>query len=271
MYNRLFTKILDSSIWLEADATRLVWITLLAAMDEDGFAAFSSVENLSRRANIPLDDTKRAVTILESPDKFNNDDEFEGRRIERIENGWMVLKAPVYRNLLTREIQREQTRLRVAKHREKRKDVTNAALQNVTGVSVTVSEHSIAEHKGTKVPFAPTQTIVWSRAEGFTGITKEIHQRWRIAYPACNIDRQLASMDEWLRANPKKAKKKNWHRFVTNWLEGKQERGGDAPSFRRAKEFDPNVSERERDRDDKMEKAQASVDAIVENMSKTQR
>jgi hypothetical protein len=41
MYNRLFTKILDSSIWLEADTTRIVWITMLASMDEDGFAPFS--------------------------------------------------------------------------------------------------------------------------------------------------------------------------------------------------------------------------------------
>ena len=34
MYNKLFTKILDSSIWLAPDPVRLVWITLLAAMDE---------------------------------------------------------------------------------------------------------------------------------------------------------------------------------------------------------------------------------------------
>jgi hypothetical protein len=146
MYNRLFTKILDSSIWLEADTTRLVWITLLAAMDEDGFAPFSSVENLSHRANIPLNATVTAVTILESPDKFNPNDEFEGRRIERMENGWLVLKAPLYRSLLTREIQREQTRLRVAKHREKKKAVTKSALPNVTAVTCNTSEHSKAKH-----------------------------------------------------------------------------------------------------------------------------
>ena len=32
MYNKLFTKILDSTIWLEDDATRLVWITFLAVI-----------------------------------------------------------------------------------------------------------------------------------------------------------------------------------------------------------------------------------------------
>jgi hypothetical protein len=121
VYNRLFTKILDSSIWLEADATRIVWITLLAAMDEDGYAAFSCNENLSRRANVPMEALSRALLILESPDQYNPDDEFDGRRIEKVQGGWMVLKAPYYRNLLSREIAREQNRVRVKRHRAKSK------------------------------------------------------------------------------------------------------------------------------------------------------
>lgn len=144
MYNKLFTKILDSSIWLEADTTRLVWITFLASMDEDGFCAFSSIENLSRRANITLEDTKKAVIVLESEDKFSNQDEFQGRRIERVENGWIVLKAPYYRSILTREIQREKTRLRVQKHRSKDKNVTNGTLPNVTNVTDTNVTHAEA-------------------------------------------------------------------------------------------------------------------------------
>ena len=113
-------------------------------MDEDGFAALSSVENLSRRANIPLEETEQAVKILESPDKFNNKDEFEGRRIERVENGWIILKAPHYRSILSREVAREQTRIRVANWREKQKGVTNQTLPNVT--SVTVTQQSRAKH-----------------------------------------------------------------------------------------------------------------------------
>lgn len=137
MYNRLFTKILDSSIWLEKDTTRIVWITLLAAMDEDGFAAFSCNENLSRRANVPMERLVEALNVLESPDAYNPNDEYEGRRIEKVPNGWLVLKAPVYRSMMSREIQREQTRIRVAEHRAKQKPVTNKTLQNVTNVTVT--------------------------------------------------------------------------------------------------------------------------------------
>ncbi len=144
MYNRLFTKILDSSIWLESDATRIVWITLLAAMDEDGFAPFSCNENLARRANVPIEALESALETLQSPDKFNPNQEFEGRRIERVESGWMVIKAPHYRSLLTREIAREQTRIRVQKHRAK-SNVTNQSLQNVTDTECNTSEHSKAE------------------------------------------------------------------------------------------------------------------------------
>jgi hypothetical protein len=60
MYNKLFTKILDSSIWLEPQATRLVWITLLAAMDEDGFCPFASGLNLARRAKMTPNEPRRS-------------------------------------------------------------------------------------------------------------------------------------------------------------------------------------------------------------------
>ena len=61
MYNKLFTKILDSSIWLAPDTQRLVWITLVAAMDEEGIASFACVENLASRARVSVEDTAKAI------------------------------------------------------------------------------------------------------------------------------------------------------------------------------------------------------------------
>lgn len=117
MYNKLFTKILDSSIWLESTPTRLIWITFLATMDQDGFCQYASVANLAHRARVDLEDTRKAVEILEGPDKDSSDDTNEGRRIERVLGGWLVLNAQKYRDLATREIEREKTRLRVAAFR----------------------------------------------------------------------------------------------------------------------------------------------------------
>jgi len=119
MYNKLFGKILDSSIWLEDPYTRIVWITLLAAMDQDGYAHFSAIANLAIRAQVPIDKAEIAVDKLMSPDAESGDPEHDGRRIERVPGGFIILNAPKYRDLATRIIQREQTRERVAKYRAK--------------------------------------------------------------------------------------------------------------------------------------------------------
>jgi hypothetical protein len=227
MYNRLFTKILDSSVWLEQDATRIVWITFLAAMDEDGFCALSCEENLARRANVPLDKVQDALKVLESPDPFSPSDEFEGRRIERVSGGWLVLKAPFYRQMLSREIQREQTRIRVARYRAKQSGNSESVTDRYGNKS---NDKQSIVHAGTVQSTVPEVATSWSREKGWMGISDEDIKNWTEAYPACAVPRQLKAMEEWLISNPKKAVKSNWRRFITNWLSRAQDRGGDVPS-----------------------------------------
>jgi hypothetical protein len=131
MYNKIFTKILDSSIWLEPDATRIVWITMIAAMDETGFCQFAAIPNVARRANVTRKAATEAIRVLESPDKDSSDPEFEGRRIERVPGGWMVLNAEKYRAIVTRAVSQEKTRLRVQRHRQNKR-VSGESNANVT-------------------------------------------------------------------------------------------------------------------------------------------
>ena len=72
--------------------------------------------------------------------------------------------------------------------------------------------------------------ITWSQETGWQGITEADLLRWKAAYPACHLTRQLAAADAWLRANPAKAVKRAWGRFLTNWFARSQERGGDVAS-----------------------------------------
>lgn len=141
MYNKIFTKILDSSIWLAPDPHRLVWITFIAAMDQNGYAQFACIENLAARARVSVDDTRAAVKAFESPDPFAPEQEFQGRRIERIDGGWFVLNAEKYRNIVTRAVANEQSRIRMRKHREK-----HAVTQQLRSVTPSVSE-SISNHQ----------------------------------------------------------------------------------------------------------------------------
>jgi len=137
MYNKIFTKILDSSIWLAPDPHRIVWITLIAAMDRHGIAQFACPENLASRARVSLKETKKAIESFESPDPYAPTQEFEGRRIERIDGGWLVLNAEKYRNIVTAAVAAEKTRERVRKHREAKRVTECNGLKR----SVTPSEH----------------------------------------------------------------------------------------------------------------------------------
>ena len=144
MYNKLFTKILDSSIWLAPDPHRLVWITLIAAMDEDGNAMFACVDNLAARARVTVAQAESAIKAFEAPDIKSGDPENEGRRVERFPGGWLVLNAHKYRALVTKAVARERTRERVAKFRAK----AGNAHVTPSNVRVTPSEaEAISEAK----------------------------------------------------------------------------------------------------------------------------
>jgi hypothetical protein len=160
MYNKLFTKILDSSIWLEPLATRVVWLTFIAAMDEDGFVAFASPANAARRANVTLPEADEAIKVLEGPDSNSSDSANDGRRIERVPGGWVVLNAGKYRELVTREVAKQKTRERVAKFRAKSQcnaDVTpcNASVTPSETYTETGSEK---EKTGGKPPEPPASS-----------------------------------------------------------------------------------------------------------------
>lgn len=140
MYNKLFTKILDSSIWLAPDPHRLVWITLIAAMDEDGNAMFACADNLAARARVSVKQAEDAIKAFEAPDRKSGDPDNEGRRIERFPGGWHVLNAHKYRALVTKEIIREQTRVRTAKWREHKAVTQCDATVTARDETVTPSE-----------------------------------------------------------------------------------------------------------------------------------
>lgn len=56
-------------------------------------------------------------------------------------------------------------------------------------------------------------------------ITKEDAIFWKETYPACDIKTELKKAKGWLVGNPNK-KKKNYMRFINNWLSRRQESGG---------------------------------------------
>jgi hypothetical protein len=73
----------------------------------------------------------------------------------------------------------------------------------------------------------PADPLRWSAESGWEGITDADRAEWSQAYPAADLPVELAKANQWLKANPKKARKSNWRRWLTTvWLSKCQDKGG---------------------------------------------
>jgi uncharacterized protein YdaU (DUF1376 family) len=68
--------------------------------------------------------------------------------------------------------------------------------------------------------------VSWDCESGWAGITEADRKTWAEGFPAVVLDVELIRASEWLKANPTRAHKSNWRRFVVSWLTRSQDRGG---------------------------------------------
>lgn len=132
-YTKLFSSIITSTIWMEDDKTRILWITLLAMVDQHG-EVYSSVPGLARVAGMSVGEAVAALEKLLGPDEYSRTPDYEGRRIAPIEGGWELLNHAKYRLLASRDDSKTATANRVRRHRER-----NSVTQNVTPVTPDVT------------------------------------------------------------------------------------------------------------------------------------
>ena len=132
-YTKLFSSIITSTIWMEDDKTRILWITLLAMADQHG-EVYSSVPGLARVAGMTVGEAVAALEKLLGPDEYSRTPDYEGRRIAPIEGGWELLNHAKYRLLASRDDSKTATANRVRRHRER-----NAGPNSVTPVTPNVT------------------------------------------------------------------------------------------------------------------------------------
>jgi hypothetical protein len=118
-FTKLFSSIITSTVWMEDDQTRLVWITMLALADKNGEVQ-GSVPGLARIAAVPVDACRVALTLFLSPDPDSRTKDDEGRRIEEIDGGWLLLNHAKYRKMASKEEQIEKATARTRRYRAKR-------------------------------------------------------------------------------------------------------------------------------------------------------
>jgi len=96
-YTPLFSEIVSSSIWNEDNATRIVWITLMAMAEADG-TVYGSVAGLAPIARVTIQECEKAIIKLSSPDKYSRSKNDEGRRIRIVDGGWQIINLKKYRD-----------------------------------------------------------------------------------------------------------------------------------------------------------------------------
>jgi hypothetical protein len=107
----LWSKILDSSIWLESKEARLVWITMLAMKDSEG-RVIAAPGMLAHRARVEEEACEEALRVFMEPDAQSGSKVEDGRRIRVIEGGWQIINHEQYRfsTEAKREFWKEQKR-----------------------------------------------------------------------------------------------------------------------------------------------------------------
>ncbi len=120
-YTKLWSDIVNSTIWREEMHVKIVWITMLALSDQNGLV-MASVPGLADASRVSLDECVDALDRLKSPDKWSRTKEHEGRRAEDVEGGWLLLNHEKHRSRIDSEKRKEQVREAVRRHRQKAKE-----------------------------------------------------------------------------------------------------------------------------------------------------
>ncbi len=119
-FTKLFSDIILSSVWSEDDKTRIVWVTLLAISNADGFVS-GSVPGLAAAARVSVAECDTALQKLASPDPHSRTKDHEGRRIEAVDGGWLILNYRAYRDRVSDDPNAVAARERVRRDRERQK------------------------------------------------------------------------------------------------------------------------------------------------------
>ena len=120
-YTKLFSSILDSTVWQESKETRIVWITMLVMKDRRQVVE-ASVPGLAKRAGVTIDEAEMALERLRTPDPYSRTQEHEGRRIENVDGGWLILNGERYRDKMSADEVRAYKAAKQKEYRKRKKD-----------------------------------------------------------------------------------------------------------------------------------------------------
>jgi hypothetical protein len=134
-FTKLFASIIHSTIWREPDHVRLVWVTMLAMADADGYVG-ASLPGLADAARVTIEQCQEALELFHKPDPHSRRKDHEGRRVSTVERGWLLLNYRAFRDEMNVEAERERKREWWRKNRSKSAGLAGTS-ENLAGTSAT--------------------------------------------------------------------------------------------------------------------------------------
>ena len=117
----LWSGTVESSLWDEDDYVVKVFLTMLATKDSDQVYRGDAYK-LARQSRKKEVEVLQALKVLASPDvKKLTPQPNEGRRIEAVEDGWLILNGDKYRDKVREEMKKARNRRAQAAYRERQK------------------------------------------------------------------------------------------------------------------------------------------------------
>ncbi|GIW89966.1 MAG: hypothetical protein KatS3mg109_0398 [Pirellulaceae bacterium] len=132
---KLYSDIVDSSIWYHEHDVVRVWIFLLSQADADGYVSVT-IPAMAHQCMISIERLHEILRLLESPDAYSRTSKDEGRRIRIHREPRFAVEIVNYRDYRTRD---RTVADRVRRHRERRKILRNG----VTPLAVTQAEAEV--------------------------------------------------------------------------------------------------------------------------------
>lgn len=105
----LFQDIRNSSLWAHDSDIRIVWITLMTMVDPEGYIS-AAIPGIAIAANVHVDKVREAFAIFEAPDPDSRNDAHEGRRLQKVPRGWLMLTYGEARRRATHEAEKARKR-----------------------------------------------------------------------------------------------------------------------------------------------------------------
>lgn len=189
--------------------TKVLWITMLAIADKNG-EVHASIPGLARLAGISIEETEISIQKFLSPDPYSRTTDEEGRRVEAIDGGWVLINHEKYRKMASDADRKAKAAERQRRHREKRirnASVTPVSHQNSQAeAEAEASNKSIVGETPTAKAYSQEVQDFWDAypKEGRERSTrKKVQDQWnkiKNHVPAAVIDKAISiwgKTDKW--------------------------------------------------------------------------